>query len=250
LYKNISNKARFSLREIGLTDYETRTYLYLIQVGVTSASKISKNTEVPYSKIYQVLNSLEKKRWIESQSVRPRLYYPKSPSEALEATKLRMENKMKMLHKSVLDDLQPLYEKRDIREKPDVWILRGEFDAVAKLKDLIANTKNNLQVAVPTFAGTFLNSVIPFLRILPETGIDFLILISKEQIKLLKNLPKIGKIKERDRMFGGGIIADSREAILILGENGHPLIIWSDHMGLIKFAKDYFQYLWNTAKDL
>ena len=214
---NISNKAKFNLREIGLTEYETKTYLYLLQAGSTTASKVSKNAEVPYSKIYEVLNSLEKKGWIESQEVRPRLYYPKSPSEAIETTKLRIENKMRNLHKSILEDLQPLYEKRDIREKPDVWILRGEFDALAKLKELIANTKNNLMIAVPNFAGTFLNSVMPYLDFFPKTGIDFFILVSKDQVFKLKDLPKSGKIKVRDRMFGGGIIADSREAILILG---------------------------------
>jgi len=52
----------------------------------------------------------------------------------------------------------------------------------------------------------------------------------------------------KDNMFGGGLIADGREAILILGEKKTSLTIWSDHLGLVKFAKDYFQHLWDSAE--
>jgi hypothetical protein len=51
-------------------------------------------------------------------------------------------------------------------------------------------------------------------------------------------------------MFGGGVIADGREVILLLGQEGDEAIslaIWSDHIGLSKFAKNYFEYLWADA---
>ncbi|KPV64026.1 MAG: hypothetical protein AOA66_0477 [Candidatus Bathyarchaeota archaeon BA2] len=34
---------------------------------------------------------------------------------------------------------------------------------------------------------------------------------------------------------------DSREALLFLGEGKPSLVIWSNHMGLVKFARDYFR---------
>jgi hypothetical protein len=51
-------------------------------------------------------------------------------------------------------------------------------------------------------------------------------------------------------MFGGGIIADGREVILILGQEDEAmsLAIWSDHIGLAKFAKNYFEYLWRDSE--
>ncbi len=51
-------------------------------------------------------------------------------------------------------------------------------------------------------------------------------------------------------MFGGGVVVDSREALLLLGEDKTTLVIWSNHIGLVKFARDYFQYLWETAKNI
>jgi sugar-specific transcriptional regulator TrmB len=245
---NISEEAKNALREAGLTEYETRAYLFLLQVGVTTASQISNETDVPYSKIYEVLNSLERKGWVETQTNRPRRYYPKSPSEALDATRLRLENMMKSWRNTVLEELQPLYEKREIREKPDVWILRGEFDALAKLKNLIGKAKTELMFAVPPLTEPLLNAIMPLFDGLIETNIKIQIMISKDLNLDTEALSRIYEVRRRDSMFGGGVIADGREALLILGEKKPSLIIWSDHSGLVKFAKDYFQYLWNTAK--
>ncbi|MFA5364358.1 MAG: TrmB family transcriptional regulator, partial [Candidatus Bathyarchaeia archaeon] len=58
----------------------------------------------------------------------------------------------------------------------------------------------------------------------------------------------------RDNMFGGGVIVDGKEALLFLGEADTKrsytglLVIWSNHIGLVKFAREYFQLLWDTAK--
>lgn len=244
----VSDRARTALREIGLTEYESRAYLFLIGKGATTASRISENTDVPYSKIYEVLNSLDKKGWLETKSGRPKRYYPKSPAEALEATRLRIQNTMNTWRRSVLDELQPLYDKREIREKPDVWILRGEFDTIAKLKDVIGNAEDELMIAIPPLTKQLLGAVVPTLISLLETNMRVSLMITADQKAILEALPKIGEVRVRDNMFGGGIIADGREAILILGERKPSLIIWSDHLGLVKFAKDYFQHLWDTAQ--
>jgi hypothetical protein len=51
-------------------------------------------------------------------------------------------------------------------------------------------------------------------------------------------------------MFGGGIITDGKEAILFLGEEKPSLVIWSNHVGLVQFARDYFEFLWNSSKKI
>ena len=155
---------------------------------------------------------------------------------------------MKTWRRSVLDELQPVYDKREIREKPDVWILRGEFDTIAKLKDVISNAETELMVAIPPLTKPLLQTVLPTLKSLTETNARLFLMVSRDRITDLKALSDFGEIRTKENMFGGGIIADGREALLILGEKKPSLIIWSDHLGLVEFAKDYFQHLWNTAK--
>ncbi len=83
------------MESLGLTGYEIKAYLSLAETGSSTASDISKKSGVPYSKIYEVLNSLEDKGWSESNSSRPQKFFPRSPRTALEAMRMRIENGIK-----------------------------------------------------------------------------------------------------------------------------------------------------------
>jgi len=247
----ISEEAKRTLHELGLTEYETQAYLTLIEGGAMTAGHISEAAEIPYSKIYETLNSLEKKGWIEIERGRPSKYYPKSPTEALEAAKLRFESTMKAWEQTVLEELQPLYERREIREKPDIWIIRGELNILVKLREMLNTVKRELMVAIPILPETLVETIYPMLIHLRDMGVKILFMVSQNvDKKNIERISDVAEIRVRDRMFGGGIIANGREAVLLLGEEERPnLVIWSSHRGLVKFAKDYFQYLWNTAEN-
>ena len=245
---SISEETKKVLHELGLTEYETRAYLSLIEEGVMTASEISEHGSVPYSKIYETLNSLEKKGWIETEKGRPSRYYPKSPSESLEATKFRLQETVKSWEQAILKGLQPLYEKREIREKPDIWILRGEFNILAKLQEMLEKTRHELMIAAPVLTKPLLKRALGMLTHLLHTDIRIFFLASREIEKAtVEVIAKVAEIRVRDQMFGGGVIADGTEALLFLGEKKPDLVIWSNHIGLVKFAKDYFEYLWKTA---
>ena len=49
------------LKEIGLTDYETKVYLALLELGKSSSGEILKKAELRTGKIYEILNSLKNK---------------------------------------------------------------------------------------------------------------------------------------------------------------------------------------------
>jgi len=245
----ISQDARKILRELGLTDYETRAYLALLGKGVLTASQVSENASVPYSKVYETLTSLERKGWVETEQGRPGRYYPKAPSEALATAKLQLEEKAKAWEKIISGELQPFYERREIREKPDIWILRGEFSTIAKLREMLDKTKSELMVAAPVFPKALTDSVMPILQRLQNTNVKILFMVSKQAIEWnLKELESFAEVRIRDHMFGGGVIVDGKEAILFLGEDKPTLVIWSNHVGLVQFAKDYFQHLWNSSR--
>jgi len=243
----LSGEAKKVLHELGLTQYETRAYLALLDKGNLTASQISEYSEVPYSKIYEVLASLEKKGWIKAERGRPSKYYPKSPSEALEAAKLRLEEMTKSWEQAILSELQPLYEKQGIREKPDIWILRGEFSILAKLKETLRKAKKEVMIAAPSLPGTLEDTVVSTLTRLQNAGVNVLFMISREAKDWNSKIVSVAQVRVRDQMFGGGVIVDSKEAMLFLGEEKQTLVIWSNHLGLVKFARDYFQHLWESS---
>jgi len=248
LSTSVSEEAKKVLREIGLTDYETRAYLILLERGVMTASEVSEHGNVPYSKVYETLNSLERKGWVEAERGRPSRYFPKAPSEALEAARLRLEDMVSGWRNVVLGELQPLYERRELLEKPDIWILRGEFSVLAKLREMLGNTRKELMVAAPAFARSFVDAVVATLSQLRDSGVHVHVMVTANWD--VERIAKAGEVKVRDGMFGGGVVVDGREALLILGEDKPTLVIWSNHTGLVKFARDYFQYLWSSSEDL
>ncbi|MCF8884528.1 MAG: helix-turn-helix domain-containing protein [Nitrososphaerota archaeon] len=249
----ISEKLRRALHRLGLTDYEIKVYKTLLENGELTASKLSELADVPYSKIYEVLESLEKKGWVGTEGGRPAHYYPKSPVTALETCRAKIEKELREYEEVVLSELLPIFEGRGFKEKHDIWILRGEENIIAKIKNLLSNCERELLVAAPLITKELSAIFFPHLAYIVNRGGVVKIMLSKDVSQsLVKKFSEIAEVRFKEQMFGGGLIADSREVILLLGEerSGISFAIWSDHVGLAKFAKDYFNYLWNDAEPI
>jgi sugar-specific transcriptional regulator TrmB len=73
------------LRDIGLSEYESRAYRVLLDTGPTTAKELSGASDVPMGRIYDVLNGLEQHNLVRSQaSSRPKKYIAVEPDTALE----------------------------------------------------------------------------------------------------------------------------------------------------------------------
>jgi sugar-specific transcriptional regulator TrmB len=253
---DISDKSRKSMENLGLTSYEIKVYLSLLEHGSMTASDISKTSGVPYSKIYEVLNSLENKVWLESASERPQKFFPKSPTTALEAIRLQKQNELKSNEEIIKNELMPIYEKSGIKEKPEIWVVRGLYNIADKVSEIIQNSQRELLIALPQIAQEIAKSLQPMLRTLHDKGIRIVVLVSEgTSIEIIKAISRIADVRIKDNMFGGGVIGDGIQVLILLGEEGNrngssePIAIWAEHPGLAVYAKDYFNYLWNDARN-
>ena len=233
---------------MGLNAYEIDTYTVLLEGGQMTAMEISREASVPYSKIYEVLNSLKQKGWVKSSESRPFKYYPVPPVEAMAFTKLRLEDKYQSWETAVSEELQPLYEKRELVERPDMLILRGQQAVLSKFEEVLTKATKEIMIAAPEFARSILASADPFMSGLKKTvGLKLMVAGKAEEWGFLEKFPCVSELRARDHMFGGGVIADGKEAMLFLGEDKPSLVIWSNHIGLVGFAREYFQFLWDSS---
>lgn len=246
------DETRAALREMGLNTYEIDSYLVLLNGGQMTAMEVSEQANVPYSKMYEVLNSLKEKGWIKSTESRPFKYYPVPPLEATRLTKLRLEDKYANLESHIAQTLQPLYEQRELVERPEIIILRGQQAVLTRLEDMLKKASVEIVVAAPEFAKPVIALSEPLLGngsgLKKSVQIKFMAAGKAEDWAFIKRVSALGEIRIRDHMFGGGIIADGKEAMLFLGEDKPSLVIWSNHVGLVGFAREYFQFLWNSSK--
>jgi sugar-specific transcriptional regulator TrmB len=233
---------------MGLNAYEIDAYTVLLEGGLMTAMEISRKASVPYSKIYEVLNSLKEKGWIKSSESRPFKYYPVPPLEAVAFTRFRLEDKYQSWEHAVAEELQPLYEKRELVERPDVLILRGQQAVLNKLEEVLKKATKEIMIAAPEFARPIIALAESSLSGLKKTvSIKLMVAGKTEDWMFLKKITSASELRIRDHMFGGGIIADGKEAMLFLGEDKPSLVIWSNHVGLVGFAREYFQFLLDSS---
>ena len=254
---SVSDKTKKSLENIGLTSYEIRSYTTLLKQGEINASEISEKSGVPYSKIYEVLGLLEEKGWIGSDDSRPTKYFAKSPTTALETTKQSAENEFLKNRSVILTELTSLYEKSGTSEKPDIWVISGAMNIVAKIMELVENCRSEVLIAIPQAGEEIVKQSLPKLRQLNEKGVKITILTSDKLDKeSVKSISRIAKIKIKSGLFGGGIISDKRYVVILMGpeisgsKTTDIVAIWADHAGLAGFAKEYFEYLLKDAKEV
>ncbi len=254
---SISDKTRKSLDKIGLTSYEIRTFSSLLKAGEITASDLSQKSGVPYSKIYEVLGSLEEKSWVGSDDSRPTKYFAKSPATALDATKQRLDTEFKENQNVVLSELIPLYEKSGTSERPDIWVLSGTVNIASKILEMVESCKNEVLIALPKASEDLVKQALPKLRSLHDKRVDITILTSDSMNKdSLKAISRVAKVKVKKGLFGGGIISDKRYVVILLGpeagdtSSSDIVAIWADHAGLAGFARVYFEYLLKDAKEV
>lgn len=245
----VAESAKHVLHEMGLNTYELDAYVTLLKSGQLTAMEISKKTRIPYSKIYEALNSLKEKGWLKSLETRPTKYYPAPPLDVMVVEKLKIEDKQRDWERVIATELQPLYEKQEVVEHSDILVLRSQESILEKLGEILRKADREIVIAAPTFAKAVVNSASELFASLRNRQLRVKIMVSgrTSDWKTL-NAGKNAEIRSRDNMFGGGVIVDGKEAMLFLGEDKPNLVIWSNHLGLVRFARDYFEFLWNSSE--
>jgi len=223
------------LRKLGLTDYEARAYVNLLSLGWASALKICRTSGIPYSRVYGVLSRLRERGWIEVQGGRPARYTARPPAEALKIFLADEERRLRRMVDEAVRRLEQVGGRADVG-KPDVWIIRDPAGVLRRAVEMVARAESEVLVSIPR---------------IPKGGgelVRFLASVAaRVSVKILTTgrlrIPGV-EVRRRESLFGGGVIVDGREVLLILGSGKGIVGIWSNEPGLAKFAEEYFRYLW------
>ncbi|MCW4009760.1 MAG: hypothetical protein NWF05_03965 [Candidatus Bathyarchaeota archaeon] len=75
------------LQRVGLTEYEAKAYLALLNAHLSTATKTAEKAGVPRTRIYSVLESLRDKGWVRVYSGVPLLFRAVKPTSVFEKVK-------------------------------------------------------------------------------------------------------------------------------------------------------------------
>ncbi|MFC7019372.1 MULTISPECIES: TrmB family transcriptional regulator [Haloarcula] len=139
-----------SLRDLGLSEYEARAYRSLLETGPTTAKELSRASDVPMGRVYDVLNSLETYNLVRSQTAsRPKKYVAVEPDTALdrllEDKKRELDEKAQQ-YEDIVDDLGDQLETGDPVEEPFWTAAVGPEETLDLLLERLAAADDHIVV--------------------------------------------------------------------------------------------------------
>ena len=130
------------LKNIGLTENETKVYLSLLKIGLSTTSRIVEDSQISSGKIYETLNKLHKKGLVAVTEMNGIKHFqitsPKALLTYIDEQKKELEEKEIQLEKILpgLIELQLSYPK-----KTSVNLIVGERSIRPLVIDLFSNAK-------------------------------------------------------------------------------------------------------------
>jgi sugar-specific transcriptional regulator TrmB len=99
------------LRQVGLTEYEAKAYLALLNTHLNTATKVSEKSGVPRTKIYSVLETLKNKGWVRVYSGVPLLFKAVAPLKVFEKVKGDLEKVLESVQTTLKEEVNDMKEK-------------------------------------------------------------------------------------------------------------------------------------------
>ena len=258
-----------ALKAIGLTEYEAKAYISLIQTGTSNAGNLSRLTEIPHSKIYEVLIRLEKKKLIEVQGGRPLFFKAIKPSIAIDGVETELKETLQnelsqrkndlenrygkkigqitQAH-NLLRELDNFYEKNAAIEPSEefIWTIKGKDNLNSQAKEIIqsASTEARLMMPLDDFS-----ELISTIEMVSSRGVKVLLVIHDltYSVEKLKGSTEIFYDRSPLPTNCGMILADDKRGMFI-SENSTIGFRASSKSVLMVLAQFYQHELEESAK--
>ena len=125
------------LQRVGLTQYEAKAYLALLNTHLNTATQVSEKSGVPRTKIYSVLEALKHKGWVRVYSGVPLLFQAVEPLKVFEKVKGDLEMFLQSVQATLKEEVNGMKEKFVIK-RFDIG-LEGLKQEISKAKTVEIN---------------------------------------------------------------------------------------------------------------
>ncbi len=228
------NKIR---RLFNLNLYEAKIWLALLSQGKSTSGKLSDIANIPKSRSYDILVSLENGGFIVRDLSKPISYRAIPPRELIERledkAKEDLEAKVEKLKRlqdsAVLKDLQSLYDRgiKFVEETKVATSYQGLDTAYFRMKKSIKGAKN--EIVVISTAGSLENKIKTLSRALKQAKANNVTIHIYAPIKdlsdaLATEIKQFGKFNRTNLDIGRFVIVDGQEVFMFTEneEETHP----------------------------
>lgn len=254
----------------GLNLYEVKIWTALLSRGVSTAGELSDIGDVPRSRAYDILESLEKKGFVIMKLGKPIKYIAVEPKEVVERCKKGMfeEAKIKVnrLDKlkggDLLGELHLLHKQGiEFIEPTDLsGAIRGRHNMYAHMETLLKSAEKNVSI-VTTSKGLMrkVEALKPTLERLKRKGVNIKIVapINKECMSTAKGLSKIAEVRASNgsKLVGRFVLIDGKHIMFMVmdDEKVHPTYdigVWVNTPYFVSTLDNFFSTAWKEMTPL
>jgi len=253
------------LKDFGLNTYESKLWTALLARGISTAGELSDIANVPRSRSYDVLESLEKKGFIIMKIGKPIKYIAVPPAEVVERVKKKIkddsENQINIINSlkgsKVLLELNVLHDQGvNLVDPVDLsGSLKGRNNLYNHLETMIKKAEKNVVVMTTaqglTRKAEKLKGAFEKAR---KKGVKIKIVapLTKENKSAAKELSKIAEVKNTNEKARFCIV-DGKEVLFMLldDEKVHPTYdsgIWVSTPLFALTLEKFFNSAWSKMK--
>ncbi|MFX0088508.1 MAG: TrmB family transcriptional regulator [Candidatus Hodarchaeota archaeon] len=215
-----------TLKELGLSDYEARSYYALIILGPSNASEISQEAGVPPTSMYKILERLQRKGWIEISHARPRIYKAVDP-RICEKTQLERI-------KEVFEELSKKYVATPSHEKSQlIFTISGEKNVLNKIGEILDRTNNEFILMAPNAEHITMKLNKKF-KTASERGVRITVITHSDQ-----RIPEFIERKNREPLEAIDIVSDNNESMISMPD--YSICGWVKSPQLTKHVRKYLR---------
>lgn len=140
------------LKELGFNSYEAKVYVALLKKYPSTGYEISQSADIPQSRAYDALKSLEAENVVYSSNDKPQKYTPVSPKELTQRFKRKFNSTLDYLDKKLPS------VKEDYNEP--INNVCGYEEIISKLKEIIKHAQHSLYIEIWSYDFKQLEDVI------------------------------------------------------------------------------------------
>ncbi len=253
------------LKDFGLNSYESKLWIALLSRGVSTAGELSDISNVPRSRAYDVLESLEKKGFIIVKVGKPIKYLAVPPIEVIERVKKHVveeaderSNILSQLRDSeVLAELNTLHTEgiKLVDPTDRSGAFRGRDKAYDHLASMIKRAKKSITIMTSADGIDRKHEILGnHLKRAAKAGVDVKVSIpSTVNKELLEEVAKFAKVRQHKNENARFCVVDGKELMLFLTDDvkihkSYDCAVWIEAPYFVDYFNTLFEKEWKAGK--
>ncbi|WP_418285084.1 TrmB family transcriptional regulator [Halorubrum sp. DTA46] len=135
------------LQQLGLKEYEAKSFVALARRKSGTAKDIGETSEVPQTRVYDAIRVLESKGLVETQHSNPRMFRAVSIDEAVNTLRTEYVERAESL-RDALSGLEPTDDESVTEATHEVWAISGDQGITSRTQQLIEGATDEVILVI------------------------------------------------------------------------------------------------------